>query len=326
MRKKVAFIAPVWEWWPKSLYRDIVKLLNENYPEYEYILIASAKEWILLHFLNNKYDLIISSIPFFWKPFNCKYSIHQHWLYRNDRWFSSIPKLLNWLYPYNTIFSDIVLYPSEYLLKYYNSSHKSQKVILNFSTFPIIKNENLSLKDKNEINLLTIFRADIYNKALWILDIYEKLKLYKPNKKINYKIAWFWKYYDEMKEKFDMSKLGKNINVIWEWSLDKQWIINEINKCDIFLYSTFYETFGIILLEVISLWKPILLNNYPSYYWLYDDEFISKDNDDFVFKLDKLINNEEYYLKYLNKWYNNLQKFDKNTIIEVWYKTIKSQL
>ena len=68
-----------------------------------------------------------------------------------------------------------------------------------------------------------------------------------------------------MKVKFDVSKLDKNINIEWIWWLNKDWVINEINKCDIFLYSTFYETFWIILLEVLSLWKPILLNNYESF-------------------------------------------------------------
>ncbi len=326
MRKKVVFITSVWEWWPKTLYRDLVNLLNEKYPEYEYSLVSSAKEWIKLHFLNNKYDLIISSIPFFWKPPKCDYIIQQHWLYKNDRWFTSIPKLLAWFYPYNTFFSKIVLYPSEFLKKYYNSKHRNQKVILNFSSFPIIKNEIKSLENKNEINLLTIFRADIYNKARWILDLYEKLKLFKPNKKINYKVAWFWKYYEEMKKSFDSSKLDKNINIKWIGWLDKDWVIEEVNKCDIFLYSTFYETFWIILLEVLSLWKPILLNNYESYYWLYDEEFISKDNKEFINKLSKLINNDEYYNQYFSKVSKNLERFDKNTIINEWYQLIKEQI
>jgi len=325
MRKKIAFITPIWEWWPKVLYRDLVSLLSKKYPEYDYFLVSSVKEWINLHF-HNKYDLIISSIPFFWKPFNCIYIIQQHWLFRNDRGFTSIPKLLNWLYPYNSYFSKIVLYPSEFLKKYYNSNHWDQRVILNFSTFPIVKNKRVSLIDKNEINLLTIFRADIYNKAKWIIDLYEKLKLFKPNKKINYRIAWFWKYYNEMKEKFDISKLDKNIEIKWIWWLDREGVIEEIKKTDIFIYSTFYETFWIILIEVLSLWKPVLLNNFDSYYWLYDDEFISKNNKDFIFKLDKLIKNEKYYNEYLEKWYENVEKFDKEKIINEWYETIKTQL
>jgi len=326
MRKKIAFISPIWEWWPKVLYRDLVSLLSEKYPEYEYFLISSTKEWIKLHFINNKYDLIISSIPFFWKPSSCNYIIHQHWLYRNDRGFTSIPKLLVWFYPYNTLFSYQVLYPSEFLLKYYNSKHKNQKVILNFSNFPIVRNKNKSLVGKEEINLLTIFRADIFNKAKGILDIYEKLKLFKSNKKINYRIAGFWRYYDEVKEKFDISKIDNNINITWVWKLDKNWVIEEIKKSDIFIYSTFYETFWIILLEVLSLWKPILLNNYESYYWLYDDEFISKDNVDFRDKLNKLINDEKYYEDYMEKWYKNLEKFDKDKILDEWNILINNSL
>ena len=326
MRKRIAFIAPIGEWWPKTLYRDLVSLLWKRYPEYEYQLISSAKEWILLHFWNTRYDLVISSVPFLWKPPGCRYIIQQHWLYRNDRWFSSIPRLLNWLYPYNTFFSKLVLYPSKFLKNYYDSKHQNQQVILNFSTFPIKKNTVKSLVNKNEIKLLTIFRADIYNKAIGIIDIYEKLKTWKPKKKIVYRIAGFWKFYDEMRLKFDTTVLDTKIQVEWVWWLNKEQVIEEINKCDIFLYSTFYETFWIILLEVLSLWRPILLNNYESYYGLYDDEFISKDDADFVGKLNKLILDQEYYQRYLEKWFVNLKKFDQKLILEQWREIINSQL
>ena len=326
MRKRIAFITPIGEWWPKTLYRDLVSLLWKEYPEYEYQLISSAKDWILLHFWNTKYDLVISSVPFLWKPPRCRYVIQQHWLYRNDRWFTSIAKILNWLYPYNNIFSNIVLYPSDFLLSYYQSKHKNQQVILNFSTFPVKKNILSSLVEKDEIVLLTIFRADIYNKAIGILDIHKKLQTWKPTKKIIYKIAWFWKYYNEMKSKFDISKFDLNINIEWIWWLNKTQVMEEINKCDVFLYSTFYETFGIILLEALSLGKPILLNNYESYYGLYDDEFISKDDADFVGKLNKLILDQSYYQQYLEKWLDNSKKFDQKLILGQWYKIIHSQL
>jgi len=325
MKKVIAFIAPIWEWWPKTLYRDLVKSLDKNYPEYKYHLISSIKERILLHFINKKYDLIISSVPFLWKPPQCVYILHQHGLHKNDRGFSNPWRILARLYPYNTPFAKKIIYPSQFLLKYCGYKHKDQQVILNFSTFPIKEKTNSWLSNISKINLLTIFRADIRNKAIWILDLYEKLKIFKPSKKINYRIAWFWKYYEAMKRKFNISTLDKNITIEWIGWLDKIWVINEINKCDIFLYSTFYETFGIILLEVLSLWKPILLNNYPSYYWLYDDEFISKDDIDFISKLDKIISDREYYKSYLAKWKENLEKFNKELIVSEWYKTIKFQ-
>ncbi len=326
MKKKIAFISPVWEWWPKTLYSDLVKLLNAKYPEYEYFLVSSAMEWIKLHFIKSKYDVIISSVPFFWKPFKSKYILEIHWLYRNDRWFKNIWALLCWFYPYNVFFSDILLFPSSFLQQYVWSKHPIQAIIYNFSWFNKNYKKIDSIKDKEEINLLTIFRADIYDKARGILDLYEKLKLFNPQKKINYRIAWFWKYYEKMKDDFDLNQLSSNLHIKWIWKLDKNWVKNEIQKCDIFLYSTFYETFWIILLEVLSIWKPILLNNYESYYWLYDNEFISEDNKEFIDKLEKLINNEDYYKEYLMKWFENIRNFDKDTIVHQWYDLIKKVL
>lgn len=326
MRKKIAFITPLWEWWPKVLYRDLVELLSEKYPEYEYFLISSAKEWIKLHFYNKKYDLIISSVPFFWKPPRSTYIIEQHWLYRNDRGFTSIPKLLNWLYPYNNFFSKVVLYPSKFLKKYYNSQHINQQVILNFSTFPIIENKSNSLLDKDEINLLTITSFSFYKKAIWILDIFQKLEKIDITKQFNYYICGDWKYLDEIKDKLNIYKIPSNIKILFLWKLDKKDIIKLLEETDIFLYSTFQETFWISIIEAMSFWIPVILNDYDLFYELYDQDFISKDNDDFIYKLNKLISNKEYYKFYLEKGYKNLNKFDKDLIIEEWYKITKEQL
>lgn len=326
MRKKIAFISPVWEWWPKVLYRDLVELLNEKYPEYEYFLVSSVKEWIKLHFFNSNYDLIISSVPFFWKPFNCQYILNVHWLYRNDRWFKTIWALLNWFYPYNNIFSKLILFPSEFLKKYYNSNHKNQKVILNFSNFPIIKNETISLKNKDEINLLTITWFSFYDKARGLLDIFEKLQKINIDKKINFYICWDWKYLSIIKEKLHNYNIASNIKIIFLWKLDKNQLFEILNKSDIFLYSTFQDTFWISIIEAMSFWLPIILNKYELFNELFDKEFVAKDNIDFVKKIEKLINNQNYYSEYLNKSYKNLEKFDKNIIINEWYQLIKEQI
>lgn len=324
-RKTVAFISPVWEWWPKTLYRDLVELLWENSSEYEYTLISSAKQWILLHFLWWKYDVIITSVPFLWKPLCSHYILNIHWLYRNDRGFRSPAALLNWLYPYNSLFAELILYPSLYLQNYCALKHKNQKVLHNISRIPFVPNSSKTLSHKKEITLLTIFRADIYEKALWIMDIYETLQLFHPEKKIRYRIAGFGKHYEEMKKKFDIGQLHKNISIEWIWKLDHNIVVEEIEKCDIFLYSTFYETFGIILLEVLALWKPIILNNYPSFSWIFDSLFISKDRQDFLSKLESLLYDEEYFLAYLEKVYNNREQFWKEKVLQQWYSCI-SQL
>jgi len=325
MRKKIAFITPIWEWWPKVLYRDLVNLLSKKYPEYDYFLVSSVKEWINLHF-HNKYDLIISSIPFFWKPFNCIYIIQQHWLFRNARGFTSISKLLNWLYPYNSYFSKIVLYPSEFLKKYYNSNHWDQRVILNFSTFPLIKNKTKSLGNKDEINFSTITNFSFYDKSRWILDIFKKLENININKKINYYICWSWKYLDKIKNELDKYKITNSIKIYFLWKLDKLEILELLKKTDIFLYSTFQETFWISIIEAMSFWIPVILNNYELFKELYNKDFILKNNKDFISILEKLIKNEKYYNEYLEKWYENLEKFNKDIIVEKWYKIIKGQL
>ena len=324
-KKRIAFVAPVWEWWPTTLYRDLVESLSEQYHEYEYFFISSARQWVLLHFENKKFDIIISSIPFFWKPPHCVYIIHQHGLYRADRWFTSIPKLLSWLYPYNILFSKIVLYPSEFLKKYYSSNHKDQRVIYNFSPFPIVTNNDFNLSNKKEIILSTVTGFTFYDKARWMLDIFEKLEYIHRDKKITYYLCWDGKYLSLIQEQLKNYKIPENIKITFLWRLDKKELVDLLEKTDIFLYSTFQDTFGISIIEAMSFWIPVILNDYELFYELYDEEFIVDTTTNFIEKITQLINERDYYEEYQIRCEKNLKKFNKDKIINQRKKIIESQ-
>jgi hypothetical protein len=326
MKKKIAFIAPIWDWWPKILYNNLVNSLNKNNNKFEYFLISSIKEWIILHFSYKKYDIIISSVPFIWKPFCENFIIHLHWFYKLERWISSMWKLLCWLYPYNIYLSKLAIFPSFFLKNYYKSSHLHQDIIYNFSNFEVKKKLKKNISNKKIINLLTVTSFSFYNKAKWILDIFNKLENINNEKLFNYYICWKWKYLDEIKSSLKNYLIPKNITIIFLWGLNNNDLKKILNKSDIFLYSTFQETFWISIIEAMSFWIPILLNNYELFNELYEDEFICKNNVDFKNKLNKLILDKDYYKFYLEKWYNNLKRFDKNQIIQEWDNLINSNL
>ncbi len=145
----------------------------------------------------------------------------------------------------------------------------------------------------------------------------------QTNKIINFYICWDGKYLNTIKKQITVYKIPKNIKIIFLWQLNKESLTDRLNKSDIFLYSTFQETFGISIIEAMSFWIPVILNNYELFNELYDNEFISKDTIDFRDKLDKLVNDAEYYKNYLEKWYVNLEKFDKEKIIERWHNLIR---
>ena len=326
MRKKIAFIAPVGEWWPKILYRDLVDMLTKEYPEFEYFLVSSKKEWLQLHFFNNQYDVIISSIPFFWKPPKCTYIIQQHGLYKNDRWFTSIAKLLNWLYPYNNRFSKIVLYPSEFLKRYYNSNHQDQRVIYNIFQVP----KNIVPKEyawaKKSLIFTTVTNFHFYDKARWITDICSKLWNLSVGKKITYYICGWGRYKQKIASEIKKLAIPSNVDVIFLWNINRKEVLDLLKKTDIFLYSTFQETFGMAIIEAMSFWIPVILNNYTLFYELYDDDFIAKDDQDFVSTLERLIDDKQYYRLYMEKSKINIQKFNPNLIVSNWIDLFRSLL
>lgn len=324
VKKKIAFIAPASWWWPSILYTWLVKLLCKKIPQYEYHIVSSKKERIQLHFINHKYDIIISSIPFLRKPPHCKYIIHQHWLYKIDRWFKNIPQLLARLYPYNALFSTITVFPSEFLKKHYNLNHKDQRIVANISNFWSQNKQYTWLDNKKTINVLSITWFAFYKKAIGVIDIIQKLKDRKIDKEINFLICGDGKYLNKIKKKCEMYQMPSNINITFLWKIDQKDLVEIYQKTDIFLYSTFQETFGISILDAMAFGIPTILNNYGLFYELYDHEFIADNKEDFTNKLNKLIYDVEYLKYYCKTTQDNFHKFNTNTVISQRENIFKS--
>lgn len=130
------------------------------------------------------------------------------------------------------------------------------------------------------------------------------------------KIAW------EIKD----IAMPPNINIVFLWNINRKEVLDILAKTDIFLYSTFQETFGIAIIEAMNFGIPVVLNNYGLFYELYNKEFIAKNKWDFIYKLGKLTSDKTYYKDYVNKWFKELEKFDKTKTINKWHELIKEKI
>lgn len=85
-KKKIAFVSPIGNGGPTELYRKLVPILNETYGDsFECNLINTTSGWIRLHRNTEKYDIIVSVLPFLWKPPHCQFILNIHGDYRMDR-------------------------------------------------------------------------------------------------------------------------------------------------------------------------------------------------------------------------------------------------
>lgn len=197
-------------------------------------------------------------------------------------------------------------------------------MIYNLSSFPLIDKKEIKLWEKKEIIMTTVTGFSFYDKARWIFDIFEKLENIDLDKKIHYYICWDGKYIHTIQEKITRYHLSDNITIVFLGKLDKKALMSLLNKTDIFLYSTFQDTFWISIIDAMAFWIPVLLNDYELFNELYDHEFIVHDEQEFSDKVKKLIYDNEYYLSYTNKIYNNFERFDEETIISQWKHLIQS--
>lgn len=320
-KKKIAFISPIWNGGPTELYKNLVTELNK-YDTIECTHIQSISWWFWAHF-NNKYDVIISVVPFFWRPPRCKFILNIHWLFRQDRWFFNAWALLNWFYPYNTLFADTILYPSNYLKEYCNFKNLSQLIIWNFCDIEIQKPKIFQRKENYE--LITVTGFQFYEKARWVIQLAQYLKNYNEWISLKWSIIGSGTYFNEIRNQTEVIlKNKKNIQVDFVGFVDRVNILHLLRHSDIFIYATYCETFGIAILEAISTWMPAILLNHQVFVENFHKSMIVENENQFNKRLGALLSSGESYTNASNFSIETAKKYEKSLTVEKWLKFITS--
>lgn len=277
-KKKIIFLAPKNEWWTYFYYKEISEYLIKNHSDiYDVYFCNSLTDYIKLHFI--KTDTIFSIIPFLFKPiWTKKYFFNLHWNYkieRNNKWLWV--KLL-YLAELNLWFCDKIILTSFYLADKLNFREKYKnkiEIIPNFVNE--IEDSNKQL-EKNNINLLTISSANFLKKWLWIYDLSKEIfKIEDLN--INWKIILPW---NKVNKNFILTKINNlekksNINIEILDFINKNKLKQYYKDCDIFVYASNLETWGWVVMEACSFWKPIILLKNDLWEYIYPKEFITTD-------------------------------------------------
>lgn len=321
-KKKIAFVSPVGNGGPSELYKQLVPLLNEMYWDFfECTLINTTSRWIGLHFNRERYDIIVSVLPFLWKPPHCQFVLNIHGDYRMDQGLSSPWSLLAHLYPYSVHFANQLIFPSRYLKENLWLNHRNQDIIGNICPFPIRQDTKSWEDGKSEFHCITTTNWNNQHKARAILELAAVLARGDFDwKKIFWSIIGWWS------EKYETSLwkiLEKNPNIRADLLgyRQNQEVLSLLQKGDIFLYATHAESFGIAILEAASQGLPLVLVDYPAFHGLWDEESIYR-KEGINKEIKQLTTITDYYIHRSKNSLEMANNFGQKDILEKWHNTL----
>lgn len=313
MKKKIYFLAPKNEGWTYFYYKEISEYLIKDYSDiYDVYFCNSLFDYIKLHFI--KTDTIFSIIPFLFKPIWAKkYFFNLHWNYKIERKNKWLWVKLLYLTELNLWFCDNIILTSFYLADKLNFRKKYKNKIEIIPLF-INKIEETNKKlENNNINILTISSANFLEKWLWIFDLAKEIfKIDDLN--INWKIILPW---NKINKKIILNKINNlekksNITIEILDFINKNELKQYYKDWDIFVYASNLETWGWVIMEACSFWKPVILLKNDLWEYIYPKEFITTD---IRYRLNYIINN---YNGESKKSLDFIKKFDiKNIILKI---------
>jgi glycosyltransferase involved in cell wall biosynthesis len=243
--------------------------------KYDYILIWNSP----MHFV-----WVISKILFRSKAKIIWWHHHYPWYYNeNTNVYIKFKKIIE-LRLIKHI--DLIVANSNYLESAIKKIYNRQSLILN----PVVHNDyNLQPLPKSNDNCRQLFsygrRVEWKNIEL-LFDTFKVLKQKFPDLVLN--IAWSWT--SIIKYKKYKYKLFKDINFLWE--LTRKQIITNLTNTSLVLFPSTIDSFWLVILESMSIWKPVIALKLDWTKELIKDWinwYLAKDNNDFINKSELLL-------------------------------------
>ncbi|MBS8122111.1 glycosyltransferase [Candidatus Vampirococcus lugosii] len=292
MKKKIAFLAPENKGGPYYIYKDMVEVLKEKYgKELDVYFFNSKKDWLKLHFA--RYDVLFSVIPFLFKPLRIKKFVYNlHGNFEIEKKNKSLGNKLLYLAKRNLKFADNIALTSYFLADKLIFRKQYEDKIIIIPNFIDEKEYNFGEKKSKEnvYNILTITSFKFYDKGRGILKLGNVIS--KLGEKVDKQINWTIIGNDEnlenfqiIKKEFDKISFGKNLNIKWQGWLSKEKIKNELKNNDYFLYWSYLDTFGIVILEAVVSNMKVLINDYEAFEYIFNKDIICENENEMIEKI-----------------------------------------
>lgn len=131
--------------------------------------------------------------------------------------------------------------------------------------------------------------------------------------------------YDDIKRIYDNPP--RNLHFVGV--VDREEVNVLCNISDVFFFPSFYESFGLVALEVAFTLKPLVLRDLDVYKTVYKNNYLSGNtNEEFIKIIRDLKDNKKLYDEYVKKSNNIRNMYDEYGIYKKWldlYKTISKK-
>lgn len=286
---KIAFMVPEGKWWPYYLSQRLKEDLEKKYNTFDISIFNTKSKRLSLHF-STRYDILISVIPFLFKPVWIKiFVFNPHWNFVIERKNNTPGNKLQYLAERNLNFSDSILLVSKYIaikIWFYDAYQSKIKIIPNYinpRNYRTLKNHS------DEIRLITITSFKFLKKWKWILDIAEVVKILwnMTQQKIIRTIIWndesvTSKWFMKLIDDIDFSK---NIVVKKLWRLTQDQIKSELSLSTHFIYWSYLDNFPLVLLEASASKLFVLTNNFESFKYFIPWELLCRTHKEMAKKI-----------------------------------------
>jgi glycosyltransferase involved in cell wall biosynthesis len=272
--------------------------------KFDYVFIWNSP----MHFV-----WIVSKILFWFKWKIIWWHHHYPWYYsKNANVYTKLKRFIEKVFIW---YIDFMIVNSGYLQKSIKNIYNINSKIL----YPILDKEFLeyniekNLPSKEKV-LFTCSRWDDGKNIELVFKTYISLKEKIPN--LVLKIAWEWLELQNIKNKykynyFDTKKYKHKYNlekdISFLWYVNKQQIIENLKNSNLFLFPSKIDSFWIVVLESMSIWRPVISLNKG---WVGEiiknwvNWFLVESEQEFINKTYSLLTNNEL----LNKFWTEAKK------------------
>lgn len=236
---------------------------------------------------------VLSKILFFSKAKLIWWNHHYPWYYekKHNSFFVTAKRIFEKLLIKNI---DLIIANSDYIKESLEGIFKINNIkILYPSLDDVFYKTDFIERDNKILNVFTYSRWVKWKNIKLIFESFDRLaKTYD----FNLIIAWEWeelKYFEDKYRNF--------WNIEFLWNLNSLEIISNLKRSDIFLFPSKIDSFGLVNLEAMFAWLPIVWFNI---WWaselVKDNEngFLVKSENDFIDKLEILLKDEKLRKKF----------------------------
>ena len=329
--KKISVLHPYVnkKWWAVKMMIYLSNLLTQKWNDITFYTFSYNKElfsseiWFEVHSFNfikiaylirnSDYIIIwnspmhfvwvVSKLLFFSKAKIIWWHHHYPWYYSKTT--NTFILLKRYLEKFSILYIDEIISNSLYLKKSLEKIYKINTKIL----YPVMDKEFLEYKYKNKIftsnTLFTYGRWVEWKNLKQIFTTYDFLK----NKVSDLKLIIWWVGEDL---EFYKDKYKKENGVSFLWLLDQESIISNLEQSKVFLFPSKIDSFGITIIESMSIWIPVVAFNINWVKELIEDNenwFLANSEKDFSEKVYTILENEGLNKKLSNNCLNITNRF-----------------